>query len=181
MKELRPELLSRILAIPKNVIKGEGAIVRTKSLFDDVIAEDSPYECVYYLRKEKSDDKFIALKEVYMELEDTTEFYFATLCFHNYAQWETISQLTWAKDVVAQWRKELALKLRSQAVHAIYEMTLESSGTKETSKLAALKWLADTGYINKEADKPKRKPSEKDSPDNLIAFDAERLGLKVVK
>lgn len=184
MKEIDSKLLARILSVPKNIIKGEGGAVRTKSLFNDVIMEDSPYKCIYYLRREQSDDDYIALKEVYMAMEDPTEFYFATLCFYNYAQWETISKLAWAKDVVDQWRKELALKLRSQAVHSIYEMTLDSSGTKETSKLNALKWLADNGYVHKDTTKTSKAKSEKkseDVTDNLVVFDAERLGLKVIK
>lgn len=182
MRQLDNGLLTRLLSTGKDVLRGEGGIMRTKSLFADVIMEESNYDPVYYLRREVSDSKYIALKQVYMEMEDPTEFHFATLCFYNYAQWETICQLSWAKSVIAQWRKELALKLRSQAVHSIYEMTLDASGTKETSKLAALKWLADSGYVNKDPDKlAKSKPSEKDSTDNLISLDAERVGLKVVK
>ena len=181
MRDLNPDLLNRLLSVPKSEIKGEGAQVRTKSLFADVIAEESNYKPVYYLKKEVSDANYIALKEIYLALEDPTEFYFATLCFYNYAQWEIICDLAWAKNIVSQWRKELALKLRAQAVDEIYKMTLDSSGTKETSKLAALKWLADSGYVNK-LDKRKRSTKEeKDSPDNLINLDAERLGLKVVK
>lgn len=182
MKQIDSDLLARLSKTKKEVIRGDGGVMRTKSLFADVIMEESPYKPVYYLRREVSDKNFIALKEIYLAMEDPTEFYFATLCFYNYAQWETISQLSWARDVVAQWRKELALKLRSQAVHSIYEMTLDSSGTKETSKLAALKWLADSGYINKDVVKTtKSKSAEKDSTDNLISLDAERVGLKVVK
>jgi hypothetical protein len=174
---LNDDLRARIEALDKQTLKGaDRGSIRTKSLMADIIYEDSKYEPVYYMRHEKSDDKYISLKEVYMQIADPTEYQFATLCFYNYQQWGTICLTPWAVNVVAQWREELQIKLRSEAVKEIFTMTIDPE-VKETSRLQALKWLADHGFVNK----THKNKVAKDVVIDYALADAERIGLKVVK
>lgn len=174
---LNDDLRARIESLDKQTLKGaDRGAIRTKSLMADIIYEDSKYEPVYYMRQEKSDDKYISLKEVYMQIADPTEYQFATLCFYNYQQWETICLTPWAVNVVAQWREELQIKLRSEAVKEIFTMTIDPE-VKETSRLQALKWLADHGFVNK----THKNKVAKDVVIDYALADAERIGLKVVK
>ena len=175
---LSEDLKVRLLSLNKDTLKGsEGrGAIRTKSLFADVLYEESRHTPVYYLKQEVSDDEYISLKEVYLQIADPTEYEFARMCFYNYQQWETITALPWAINTVNQWRAELQLKLRSEAVREIFNMTVDPD-VKETSRLQALKWLADTGFVNKNY---KTKVSKEAVIDHALA-DAERIGLKVVK
>ena len=165
------------MRIDRDTLRGsDRGAPRTKSLFADVIYQDSPYTPIYYLRQETSDDQYIALKEVYLQIADPTEYEFAKMCFHSYQQWETITALPWAANFVSQWRAELQLKLRSEAVKEIFNMTVDPE-VKETSRLQALKWLADTGFVNK----THKTKVAKDVVVDFALADAERIGLKVVK
>ena len=64
-----------------------------------------------------------SLKKLYMEHADAPhlEYDFALLCFYNYFHWQKTTENAWFAPFIAQWREELAIKTRSQAIRGIID------------------------------------------------------------
>lgn len=71
-----------------------------------------------------------SLKRLYLEMMDPTEYDFATKYFPEggWAQWEAVAECRVAKEHVAQWRRELEVKLRAKALKEI--ITVADEGGK---------------------------------------------------
>lgn len=67
-----------------------------------------------------------SIHRLYLEMEDPTEFLFATTYFDCWEHWELVTKSPLFRDKVAQWRKELELKLRSKALASIIKKTPDS-------------------------------------------------------
>ena len=155
---------------------------RTSSLFRDHPTKAvEPEFCMFYINREFSNDEYIALKEVYMQIADPTEYEFAMVVFGSFKHWKLLSDLFWTKDKVAEWRDELEIKLKSQAVLGIADMAYDPE-IKETTKLQSLKWLASSEFAEKKTKTAKAKEEKEQAIvsgviDN-VRDDFERLGIE---
>ena len=61
------------------------------------------------------------LKESYLLIADPTEYKFAQKCCGGWKAWEILANSDEWKETVADWRSELAAKLRSEALARIIE------------------------------------------------------------
>lgn len=114
--------------------------------------------------KNKDFDGYPSLKRLYLEMEDITEYEFATKYMpHGYPQWEQLCKSAYFKQEIVQWRKELELKIKARELKAI--MDVARSGTKDSFQ--ASRFLVQKGYVDKNA---KGRPSNKE-----IADEANRL------
>lgn len=177
---LSEELQKRLSKIDRSTFR-HAAGFRTAALFRDHPSKaHDPEYCLFYMGREFSDDQYIALKEVYMQIADPTEYQFAMAVFGSMRHWNEISDLVWTRDRVAEWRKELEIKLRSEAIMGIIDL-VDDPETKETTKFQSLKWLAQSEFAEKETASTKKKKIKeakvKDAVVDTISSDFERLGI----
>lgn len=97
-----------------------------------------------------------SLKKRYLELEDTTEYDFATTYLLGWKHWQRIVENKALAPHVAEWREELELKLRSRAVKQMVALAEEGS-------YQASKWLADRGWDTRAAGRPSKSEKEKNA------------------
>lgn len=117
---------------------------------------------------------YISLKALYLEHEDPTEYDFATTYLLNWNQWKRLTRNKLFMPYHVEWQEELELKLRSQAVADIKEL---SSGEKG---FQAAKWLANRGWDTRKAGRPTKDEAEHErnmqaAIDAEYAEDADRL------
>tara|TARA_R110000772_G_scaffold144025_2_gene253595 strand:- start:8493 stop:8981 length:489 start_codon:yes stop_codon:yes gene_type:complete len=110
---------------------------------------------VYTLKEQDhtyKDKVYPSLKRLYLEMCDPVEFDFATEYLLGYRHWQRICENKALASHVAEWREELELKLRSQAMAQMLDMSEDS--------FQAVKWLADKGWEKKGAGRPATKAKE---------------------
>jgi hypothetical protein len=69
--------------------------------------------------KEHDHHGFPSLYRLYMEMEDVTEYDFATTYFDSYSHWLHLCTIPWFKPKVESWRHELQQKLKARSLRAI--------------------------------------------------------------
>ncbi len=90
---------------------------------------------------------FYSLKKLYLEHEDVVEYDFATTYLLGWAHWQRICKNKQFTKIVDEWRAELELRLRSQGVKGVLELTA-------TGNFQACKWIADKGWDKKAVGRP---------------------------
>ena len=80
-------------------------------------------------------------KEVYLHLSDPTEYAPAMYLIGDWDHWQLIANKSQARVYFVEWRKELVVKMRSEAIKAIQKQAQSDKGT------TAAKWLAENGFI----------------------------------
>jgi len=88
-----------------------------------------------------------SLKKRYLELEDVTEYEFATKYLAGWKHWQKICDNKTVGAHVQEWREELEYKLRSRAAKKMLEQA-------EGGSYQATKWLLDRGWATKGAGRP---------------------------
>ena len=169
-----------------NQLKGPNGKCRTKSLFYELSYYDTTD--VIFTTKEKDikvDDKvYVSLHQLYVSMvpNDPTEYDFAQRVFGSWDIWQTISKAPQIKPYVNKWRKEVEIKVKSQAIQSI----AEEMKTGGRSSFSAAKLLLEKGWLDKEnASQAKKKLQAKEDEEqnkealNLLSEDAERLGIKI--
>lgn len=129
----------------------------TQSLFLEVSYD--PEVAVYTLKEydhEYEGKLFPSIKRLYIQMEDVIEYDFANKYFLGWQHWLRISNNKLFKKHVEEWRAELELKIRSQAVQDIIDMSAEERSFQ------AAKWLADKGWAEKRAGRPTKEQIERE-------------------
>lgn len=83
-----------------------------------------------------------SLWKLYIDFEDPSEYYFANNYFLSPTHWKEVSEHTQLKNLVDEWRKELELKIRADALRCIIQSSKEST----PNGLAAAKYLLSTPW-----------------------------------
>ena len=94
--------------------------------------EDHEYKGVHY----------ISMRKLYLEMEDPTEYLFATEVLGSWDHWLKLCKSKTILEHIKHWREELAVKLKAQAIQAMIT-TAKVDGSKGTT---AAKWLASAGW-----------------------------------
>lgn len=68
-----------------------------------------------------------SLYKLYMQENDPLEHEFATKYFESWFHWCEVANSTWMKPLLAQWRSELELRIRSDAVRMIQAEAISDS------------------------------------------------------
>lgn len=121
----------------------------TQSLFLEISYD--PEVAIYTLKDydhEYEGKKFPSLKLLYLDMEDLIEYEFSYKYLLGWNHWQRICNNKLFTAKIQEWRKELELKIRSQAVADIINMTAEEKSFQ------AAKWLADKGWDKKGAGRP---------------------------
>ena len=119
-----------------------GPNLKLKILFWEFCSADEKDHALFTLKKVPHAG-LPSLYQLYMEASDLVEYDFAIKHFENWAHWDRLCQCTWFQDHIAEWRKELAIKVKAEAVRAIQ---LEAKG-KGKNSYQANKWLIEKGWI----------------------------------
>lgn len=93
--------------------------------------------------------KLPSIKRLYLEMEDPTEYSFATEYFLGWNHWLRICENKQIMNHIQLWRDELEVKLRSRAVKM--NIAAASAGNYQ-----AAKWLADRGWQTRAAGRPSK-------------------------
>lgn len=128
---------------------------RTFSLFKETNKFTDNYEAVFVLHE---DDKDLpSLKRIYLSYEDPTEYQFALDVFDSWDHWERLTNCTFFKPYIKQWREELEVKIRSNAIKEIKQTAKTSKG------FAAQKWLAEKGWQPNGKGRPRKEDVEREA------------------
>lgn len=133
---------------------------RTSSLFFET--NQSTLEPVFTLKKEdlyKDDGEkvYYSIYPLYMSIADPTEYDFALAVFGSWHQWEKILEGTKIRAVVQQWRDELEVKLRSEALQSIARLAQD-----DQRGFQAAKYMAEGGWKQKKVGRPTKAHSERE-------------------
>lgn len=118
----------------------------------------------------------LELKESYLLIGDPTEYRFALKCAGGWKAWEILSNSEEWKETVADWRSELAAKLRSEALARIIETSKGETRDAINASKYIYEALADkdkVGRPSKESIKLEAKKLVQDR--DRIAEDYERV------
>lgn len=114
---------------------------------------------VKYTLKEEDHLGYPSLSCLYLEMEDPTEYNFATTYLESWSHWEQLLECTWFKPFIEKWRRELDVKLKSKALAVIRD---EATGSGRNS-FVANKYLLERGWEPKEAPSVRRgRPSKEE-------------------
>lgn len=122
---------------------------RTQSLFLEM---DYEPEAMFTLKEHNhshAGKDYISLKKLYMEMEDPTEYNFATTYLAGWKHWERICANKILRKHIDEWRDELEQKLRAKAVLRMIE-------SADGGNYQAAKWLADRGWQTRAAGRPSK-------------------------
>lgn len=123
--------------------KNVNGVWLTRDLFYETAR--SPNNVIYTLKPEDHLG-FPSLYRLYMEANDITEYSFAVTHLGGWVHWKMLSESNFFQPYITEWREELEIKTRSQALASIISV---SQGTSKDA-YAAQKFVA-----NKEWDKTK--------------------------
>lgn len=125
--------------------------------------------------KEYNGEKYISLKALYLSCEDPTEYEFAKKYLLGWKHWQRMNANVVLREYFDEWREEFEVKVRSDAIRSIVDMTAEGANFQ------AAKWLADRGWDKRGAGRPSK--AEVDREKNIksrisdeLEADLDRMG-----
>lgn len=151
-----------------------------KGLFFEKV--DSDKSTVLYTLKDVPHEGFPSFYQLYMAIDDPTEWEVSQQLTDGWEHWEMLCNCSWFKPFVERWRKELQLRMMSQALVRIKSEA--KTGSKES--FGANKYLLEKGWEPKERTTARGRPSKEEikkaaddlvRSDNQLSKDYERLGL----
>ncbi len=127
---------------------------RTQSLFLEYQYAEGP--AVYSLDgedKEYNGTVYPSLRRLYLELADPTEYEFANRYLFDWDHWQKIVNNAILYEYIEQWREELEVKIRSQAIRKMLDMD---------GNFNAIKWAADGHWNTRGRGRPKKEEAKKE-------------------
>lgn len=118
-----------------------------------------------------------SLKRLYLKEEDVTEYEFATKHLLGWQHWKRLCENKQIRKHIDDWREELELKIRSQAIRDMQGLCASENGN-----FSAAKFLADRGWEKRAPGRPSKIDKEKEDrlADRLSdEFAADVIRLKV--
>lgn len=167
-------------------LRGSNNKTRTRQLFYELSYMD-PENALFTTKDydiEVRGKHYVSLKQIYLAMvpNDPTEYTFALTVFGSWSIWDTIAKSAIVKPMIKEWRNEVEVKIKSEAIQAI----AQEMRTQGRSSFTAAKLLLDKGWLEKEpATAAKKKLMDKENEEqdraalSMLSEDAERLGLKV--
>lgn len=148
--------------------------------------EESPEDksaCLYTLKREDHLG-YISLYRLFMNEGDLTEYRFATKYLDGWSHWQELSQSSWFKPYIEDWRHELEVKVRSLALVSIQAVAADPS---HSASFQANRYLLEGVWKPAGASKRGR-PTKDEVKAEIIAQatsngkindDAKRIGLNI--
>jgi hypothetical protein len=83
-----------------------------------------------------------SLRKLYVECEDPTEYNFACQYLDGWTHWKKLTQASFFKDYLIEWREELEVRLRAKGLVSIRQI----ASTPGKEAFQAQKYLAQAGW-----------------------------------
>lgn len=119
---------------------------KTNSLFLETCVDQAKKpDAVYTLKPYDHEYKgkiYYSLKKIYLEMEDPTEYLFATTYLAGWNHWKRICNNKAFVEFIEEWREELELKLRAKG----FKQVLEAAQEDGNLGYNASKFLVDKGW-----------------------------------
>jgi len=135
---------------------------RTQSLFweKNKVALRDEYPPIYTLKDEDYKD-YKSARLIYLAQRDPTEYKAAIALFGSWAHWNhMLESCKWFVEHLEEWRSELEVLLRSEAIKGI----VDDSESDSKSNVTSCKWLADKGWEKSDTrGRPSKKAVEKEA------------------
>ena len=151
----------------------------TKSLFVEwnmshLVSSDPLFSIKSY-DHEKDGVEYPSLKKLYLSFSDPTEYEFAEKVLGGWEHWTRMLSSPEIAAMVEEWREELEVKLRSEAIGHLQALARGDKG------MAAAKYLAERGWESKRG-RPSKEEVERQKRvhagiSKTVSDDAERLGI----
>ena len=129
-------------------MKNANGVNLTQGLFLEK-SYDDPSSCIYTLKDEDHPDGYKSLYQLYMHMEDLTEFEFSNKYLNGWKHWTQLCNCNWFKPYIERWRKELHLKLAARAIKNIVRI----AGGNSREAYQANKYLLDKGFFQEDQGK----------------------------
>lgn len=129
----------------------------TQSLFIDINYD--PKFAVYTLKDEDHELNGVtypSLKRLFLEMEDVVEYDFARAHLLGWNHWKRLNENKLLAPHFEQWREELELAVRAQAIKDIINLSAQEQGSFQ-----AAKFLADRGWIKRQPGRPSKEEEHK--------------------
>jgi hypothetical protein len=127
-------------AIRRNQFRAGNGQRLLRGLFRE---ETTSSECPPVYTLKDYDDDLPSLYRLYMDLEDETEYVFATTYLDGYEHWEMLCNCTWFQPYIERWRKELTLKLTAKRLKILITDSMDETSKSKTS---STKYLIEQGW-----------------------------------
>jgi hypothetical protein len=98
-----------------------------------------------------------SLKRLYLKEDDVTEYEFATKHLLGWQHWKRLCENKQIRKHIDDWREELELKIRSQAIRDMQGLCASENGN-----FSAAKFLADRGWEKRAPGRPSKIDKEKE-------------------
>lgn len=116
-------------------------------------------------------------RKVYVEVGDPTDYKAALVLIGSWEHWQLLVDNPRFRAELESWRKEVEVKLRSEAIDHLKRHARDPKGT------AAAKWLAEAGFNGEQVKRKPGRPKKDEEPaaedGSRVRNDAKRLGLVV--
>lgn len=145
------------MKIDKTKFKDSGGRMITQGLFLEIGYTDNAYYTLDDQDKTYEGKVYPSLKRLYLEHEDLGEYDFANKYLLGWQHWKRLCNNKLMAKHIEEWREELEIKVRSQAIYDIVQMSSEDKGFQ------AAKYLADRGWVKAGVGRPKKDTSEQDA------------------
>lgn len=163
--------------LKENFITEKGVYI-TRGMFTEFEGTNSG---VPYNLGKRHNSKSKSLRRLYMEEADLTEYTFVEKYLLGWSHWEALLRCNWFVPHIKEWRNELEIKIRSEALKRVIE---ESRDTSSKLSFAASKFLVQRGWATPDSG-GKGRPSKQDIKEQAIRLsDMDKLlqqGYEVIK
>lgn len=106
--------------------------------------------------REYKGNLYPSLKRLYLQAEDVVEYEFARKYLLGWKHWQRLNANKVLSNHFQEWREELELSMRSEAVRSIIDLAVEQGNFN------ASKWLADRGWDKRAPGRPSKDELRKD-------------------
>lgn len=107
--------------------------------------------------KTYKDTQYPSLKKLYLQSADPTEYQFAKKYLLGWKHWRRLNDNVILRKHFDDWREELEVAMRSEAILSIIDMT-----TSDQGNFQAARWLADRGWDKRGVGRPSKKEIERE-------------------
>lgn len=109
-----------------------------------------------YTLKNQDHQGLPSLYRLYMEVDDPTEWQFATQYLDGWEHWELLCECSWFKPYITRWRRELEIRTRARALAKVKDV----ADGKGQNAYHANKFLLEGGWKPTEGPKKRGAPSK---------------------
>lgn len=170
-------------------MKDEIGRYRTQSLFWETRTQIRPtkdnYDAIFTIKNydhEVDGKVYYSLKNIYLSYDHIPgyEYQFALDVFGSWEHWQKIANDSIFKKNVADWREELEVRLKADAIRSL----IKQSRINDAKAITAAKYLAEKGYVPTRG-RPSKEEVEREKKIQAgvhkeLQDDMARLGLSII-